>query len=283
MLTSPVDREEADKVINTVVATLKLACESKIPRAMTKALDCLQKLMAHGFIRPSIRDTENPKVRLTDKIIEVIGDCFETTDDEVQLQIMKAFLTGVSSTQCDVHGHSLVNAIRGCFNIYLVSRSRDNQATAKATLTQMLGIIFQRFELAAAFAQEERDRASEQGYSMTVEVATVEPKPIVNEETEGQDPEMEDIFLEAIASDEKDEMVEAELVPPAPLAEEAAEGISEESTGSQEPGEAPRSLPNEGQRVHVATGQAAVNIAYTDCSVIFKALCKLSSKELPAS
>lgn len=36
--------------------------------------------------------------------------------------------------------------MRTAYNIYLVSRSEVNQTTAKATLTQMLNVVFQRME-----------------------------------------------------------------------------------------------------------------------------------------
>ncbi len=41
---------------------------------------------------------------------------------------------------------ALLLAVRTCYNIYLVSRSEVNQTTAKATLTQMLNVVFQRME-----------------------------------------------------------------------------------------------------------------------------------------
>ena len=39
-----------------------------------------------------------------------------------------------------------MTAVRTCYNIYLMSQNQVNQATAKATLTQMLSITFQRLE-----------------------------------------------------------------------------------------------------------------------------------------
>lgn len=104
-------------------------------------------MIAYGFIRPTIKDIEKPERRLIDKVMEIIGDCFDSPDDNVQLQIIKAFLSAVSSPACEIHDQALMIAIRACFNIYLVSRNKVNQATAKATLTQILSIIFQRFEV----------------------------------------------------------------------------------------------------------------------------------------
>lgn len=39
-----------------------------------------------------------------------------------------------------------VQVVRACYNVFLTSRSDVNQATAKATLTQMLNVVFQRME-----------------------------------------------------------------------------------------------------------------------------------------
>lgn len=36
--------------------------------------------------------------------------------------------------------------MRTCYNIYLMSRSEVNQTTARASLTQMVNVVFQRME-----------------------------------------------------------------------------------------------------------------------------------------
>lgn len=40
----------------------------------------------------------------------------------------------------------MLQVVRACYNVFLTSRSDVNQATAKATLTQMLNVVFQRME-----------------------------------------------------------------------------------------------------------------------------------------
>ena len=39
-----------------------------------------------------------------------------------------------------------VQAVRTCYNIFLLSKSEVNQTTAKASLTQMVNVVFQRME-----------------------------------------------------------------------------------------------------------------------------------------
>lgn len=72
--------------------------------------------------------------------------CDDVQDDGVELKVLKALLTCVTSTIFCVHGQGLLLTIRTCYNIYMVSRSQVNQTTAKASLTQMLNVVFQRME-----------------------------------------------------------------------------------------------------------------------------------------
>jgi len=99
----------------------------------------------------NISDPRNPEKLLIDVIVETICSCFHgpSTDEGVQLQIIKALLTVVTSQQCQVHEGSILLSVRTCYNIYLGSKNLINQTTAKATLTQMLNVIFTRMEVQA--------------------------------------------------------------------------------------------------------------------------------------
>lgn len=128
---------------------LKLACQSRSSRIVIIALDCIQKLVAYGYLRGTRLDPdEQTKGLLIDTIVESVCNCFHgpATDDGVQLQIIKALLTLVTSPSCQVHESSLLLAIQTCFDIYLSSRNTTNQNTAKATLTQMFNNSFQKME-----------------------------------------------------------------------------------------------------------------------------------------
>lgn len=128
---------------------LKLACQSRSSRIVIIALDCIQKLVAYGYLRGTRLDPdEQTKGLLIDTIVESVCNCFHgpATDDGVQLQIIKALLTLVTSPHCQVHESSLLLAIQTCFDIYLSSRNTTNQNTAKATLTQMFNSSFQKME-----------------------------------------------------------------------------------------------------------------------------------------
>jgi brefeldin A-inhibited guanine nucleotide-exchange protein len=59
---------------------------------------------------------------------------------------VQALLTVVTSQHVEIHEGTLLLAVRTCYNIYLASKNLINQTTAKATLTQMLNVIFMRME-----------------------------------------------------------------------------------------------------------------------------------------
>uniref|UniRef100_A0A8C5HSL4 SEC7 domain-containing protein n=1 Tax=Gouania willdenowi TaxID=441366 RepID=A0A8C5HSL4_GOUWI len=135
---------EADKYF----LPFELACQSKCPRIVITSLDCLQKLIAYGHLTGSAPDSTAPGKKLIDRIIETICACFQgpQTDEGVQLQIIKALLTAVTSSHIEIHEGTVLQAVRTCYNIYLASKNLINQTTAKATLTQMLNVIFARME-----------------------------------------------------------------------------------------------------------------------------------------
>lgn len=171
---------EADKYF----LPFELACTSRCPRIVVTALDCLQKLIAYGHLVGGTPDSLNPGKLLIDRIIETICGCFQgtQTDEGVQLQIIKALLTAVTSTSCEVHEGSVLQAVRTCYNIYLASRNLINQTTAKATLTQMLNVIFARMESQAALEEKQR---------MDMEVQKEQQEKDAAESEKGSSPNLE--------------------------------------------------------------------------------------------
>lgn len=146
----PLPKNDAASIINaeTYFLPFELACKSRSPRIVVTALDCLQKLIAYGHLTGAIQDSSNPGHLLIDRIVITIYGCFNgpQTDEGVQLQIIKALLTVVTSQHVEIHEFTLLQAVRTCYDIYLSSRNLVNQTTARATLTQMLNVIFARME-----------------------------------------------------------------------------------------------------------------------------------------
>ncbi|CAB0008526.1 unnamed protein product, partial [Nesidiocoris tenuis] len=150
--TLPQPREGSNEIsAEKYFLPFELACQSKSPRIVVTALDCLQKLIAYGHLTGNIPDSTTPGKLLIDRIVETICACFvgTQTDEQVQLQIIKAVLTVSTSQHVEIHEATVLLAVRTVYNIYLASKNLVNQTTARATLTQAINVIFFRMEAQA--------------------------------------------------------------------------------------------------------------------------------------
>ncbi|KAK0098452.1 hypothetical protein PV326_008215 [Microctonus aethiopoides] len=107
----------------------ELACQSKSPRIVVTALDCLQKLIAYGHLTGNVPDSTEPNKLLIERIVETICSCFmgPQTDEGVQLQIIKALLTVMTSQHVEVHERNVLLTIRTVYNVYLASRNLEDE------------------------------------------------------------------------------------------------------------------------------------------------------------
>ncbi|XP_019152223.1 PREDICTED: brefeldin A-inhibited guanine nucleotide-exchange protein 2-like isoform X2 [Ipomoea nil] len=110
------------------------------------ALDAVQKLITQGYLRGEADPTGGPGSRLLAKVIEAVSKCLELGDDHVELLIIKTALSSVTSLSLRIQGDSLLQVVRTCYDLCLESKNVMNQATAKASLIQILVIVFQRME-----------------------------------------------------------------------------------------------------------------------------------------
>lgn len=87
-------------------------------------------------------------------------------------------LTAVTSQHIEIHEGTVLQAVRTCYNIYLASKNLINQTTAKATLTQMLNVIFARMENQALqeAKQMEKERHRQQHHLQQSPVSHHEPE-----------------------------------------------------------------------------------------------------------
>ncbi|XP_023737660.1 brefeldin A-inhibited guanine nucleotide-exchange protein 5 [Lactuca sativa] len=134
---------ESELVLNP----LRLAFETKNPKIIELALDCLHKLIAYDHLEgdPGLENGKNGPL-FTD-ILNMVCSCVDNSSpDSTTLQVLKVLLTAVASAKFRVHGEALLGVIRVCYNIALNSKSPINQATSKAMLTQMISIVFRRME-----------------------------------------------------------------------------------------------------------------------------------------
>ncbi|KAK2077578.1 hypothetical protein QBZ16_004423 [Prototheca wickerhamii] len=136
---------------------LQEAVESKRPPLVEPSLELLQRLIAHGLVQGTVTQLEHrsasggpeaPSAPLSPaaRAVDLVVRCDEIADDGVELRLLSALLTAVTSSTLLVHGSALLLCIRAGYNVYLLSRSEVNAATAKAALTQALNVCFARME-----------------------------------------------------------------------------------------------------------------------------------------
>uniref|UniRef100_A0A8C7DJM1 ARF guanine nucleotide exchange factor 1 n=1 Tax=Oncorhynchus kisutch TaxID=8019 RepID=A0A8C7DJM1_ONCKI len=280
---------EADKYF----LPFELACQSKCPRIVITSLDCLQKLIAYGHLTGSGPDSAAPGKKLIDRIIETICGCFQgpQTDEGVQLQIIKALLTAVTSQHIEIHEGTVLQAVRTCYNIYLASKNLINQTTAKATLTQMLNVIFARMENQAVSPGLRRMLRSQESESC---VSQYYFDPCILNHSKGQWLKPAHMCLDAMESAGETEMP-TEVTEPAKVINEVItkataitemvedEGDSENVHANGIPGTLSVSS-NDTQESGATTGPVPgakfSHILQKDAFLVFRSLCKLSMKPL---
>eukprot|EP00210_Caulerpa_lentillifera_P001785 g1715.t1 len=156
-----------EAVANVVFPIFQSAINTKRGALVEAVIDCFQILIAHRLIQgvvtnigTSLKSTsmtspsksteeskESVRVPYQAQVVDMICSCEDIQEEGVELKVLKALLTAVTSSTFCVHGHGLLLAVRTSYNIYLMSRTPVNQTTAKATLTQMLNVVFQRLEM----------------------------------------------------------------------------------------------------------------------------------------
>lgn len=130
----------------SILSPLINACNSGNLKIAEPAVDCVQKLIAHGYLRGEADSTGGPEAMLLSRLIESVCKCRELGDEAVELLILKTLLSAVTSISLRIHGDCLLVIVRTCYDIYLDSKNVVNQTTAKASLVQMLVIVFRRME-----------------------------------------------------------------------------------------------------------------------------------------
>ncbi|KAJ3127571.1 guanine nucleotide exchange protein for ADP-robosylation factor [Nowakowskiella sp. JEL0407] len=270
--------------IKAIFKPFQIACQSRQPALVTISVDCLGKLFSYDYwAKYNIDSDENTKVTqdmdidgksprsnadeemesgsgIVAIVIDTICDCFsggENTDDKVQLQIVKALLAAVTSdTKSAIHGGGLLKAVRTTYNIFLLSKSSNTQIVAQATLTQMVQAVFGRVPKDSKIAKKFTAPAQSPESSTTKEKN--------DEQLDSVDKNSE------ISNSESGLTVTTENNPQSPTT-----SISSTSTKTQ-----PQNSPGQGSLNSVEI--VAVEMYIKDAYLVFRALCKLSMKPIPA-
>jgi brefeldin A-inhibited guanine nucleotide-exchange protein len=182
-------------------APLQLASRANTVAIVTTALDCIGKLISYSYFSvPTDPNQENQQpLPLIERAIDTICDCFqgETTPAEVQMQILKSLLAAILNDKIVVHGAGLLKSVRQTYNIFLLSKNSSNQQIAQGTLTQMVGTVFERVKtrIAGRAARAESSKTSlANGSGDNVESLSDSPETeLPRNSTELQEEEEEDV------------------------------------------------------------------------------------------
>ncbi|KAI2880983.1 hypothetical protein CBS11852_9854 [Aspergillus niger] len=270
---------------------LQLATKTfSIPLQVT-ALDCIGKLITYSYFAfPSSHDVKtseseaNPEQPpLIERAIDAICDCFENeaTPVEIQQQIIKSLLAAVLNDKIVVHGAGLLKAVRQIYNIFIYSKSSQNQQIAQGSLTQMVSTVFDRVQVRLDL-KELRLRDGEKGQtssSDTVTLDTAETPQATEEDHDSDAPS-------AVASDQ-------------PVTKEPVEKLTLQSFESNKdvtsvndnaPTMVTRARGNQrsarsmsaasAEDIDGTTDDDEDEIYVKDAFLVFRALCKLSHKIL---
>ncbi|KAJ5094973.1 hypothetical protein N7532_007264 [Penicillium argentinense] len=148
-------KQEGQQAIDPELIFRPLHMASKtlsVPLQVT-ALDCIGKLITYSYFAFPSAESENESTPeqppLIERAIDAICDCFENeaTPNEIQQQIIKSLLAAVLNDKIVVHGAGLLKAVRQIYNIFIYSKSTQNQQIAQGSLTQMVSTVFDRVRI----------------------------------------------------------------------------------------------------------------------------------------
>ena len=93
------------------------------------------------------QDNSSEKLPLVDLVTQIIMDCYAiegVSDEKIQLASIKVISAAVVSSNCPLHQSSLLNGIRGIYNIFLFLRNQGSQKVAHQTIKDVIDSVFSR-------------------------------------------------------------------------------------------------------------------------------------------
>ena len=282
----PVDPE-------VIFKPLQLATKSYTLQLQVTALDCIGKLISYSYFAfPSVTVTQ-PDAHtqtaeaspLIERAIEAICDCFENeaTRVEIQQQIVKSLLAAVLDDKIVVHGAGLLKAVRQIYNIFIYSKSSQNQQVAQGSLTQMIATVFERVRtrLEVREARNANSRSEEtlsndmsilNGVSSQVNTPDTETPPVLNS---GENVKAQEKLT--LQSFENNKNLDDSVADSAPTTVTRARERKAARAGS---GLVSRNSLQEDREDGDLSIEDEDEIYIKDAFLVFRSLCKLSQKVL---
>ncbi|KAF8064597.1 BIG3 [Scenedesmus sp. PABB004] len=144
-----------EETLKQVLYPLQLACSCSTVKVAELALGCLHKLVAHAWLHGEstpggTMDMLSAHGSLDDddtvaNVIKMVIKCGETSNEALQLAVVRALLTFTTAEHFIAHGECLLAAVRAVFNLALGGSDNPvNRRTAANALLQMLNTICKR-------------------------------------------------------------------------------------------------------------------------------------------
>ncbi|KJX92259.1 guanyl-nucleotide exchange factor (Sec7) like protein [Zymoseptoria brevis] len=267
---------------------LNLATEASTVAVVVTALDCIGKLISYSyFSAPAAVDTESTgqqRPPLIERAIDTICDCFqgEATPAEVQMQIIKSLLAAILNDKIVVHGAGLLKSVRQTYNIFLLSKNSANQQIAQGTLTQMVGTVFERVKTRLAH-KALRDTSSTNLTNGNTETNSEAGTPAAQTPTvaEVENPmETEGPKMTLATFETRKSFDDARITDTAPTTVTRAKKRSKQPSRVTSGTDVPSiTVQNDDDQI-MNEDEEEDEIYIKDAFLIFRAMCKLSTKAL---
>lgn len=143
------DRVNVVALAEGVVAALKAGCESAKVVVVDACLDCILRLIEYGHLGGSEDMTDivlDKRSGTLDEVVGIVCSCLEVKEEEVYLRMVQTLLTAATLTKSGLHHGTLLAAVRTIYNIYLNAKLSSTRTTARVSLTQILNLVFSRME-----------------------------------------------------------------------------------------------------------------------------------------
>lgn len=251
-----------DAVLGALEAYMfALSHPNKTSKATESALECVYLFVSKRYVsgRAGGQDDQSgsgaktlelwqqqvidklPPPSLLHQLMESVAKCSESSSETIQNGLVRTMLAILTSPKCGVHEASMLLALRSTFHVYLVTKSSNVKESAKFALMDMIRCVFGRMEAYHIMLNTAEEET-------TVLTTTTEGGSTATSTTStlgsGATPNIHDRALPAGAQ-----------TPPQSLSF--------------------TSVTNEDDLT------ASASQFHTDSYVLFRSLCKLSSKELP--
>lgn len=267
----PIDPELIFRPLHLASKTLS------VPLQVT-ALDCIGKLITYSYFAfPSAEsgnETTPEKPPLIERAIDAICDCFENeaTPNEIQQQIIKSLLAAVLNDRVVVHGAGLLKAVRQIYNIFIYSKSSQNQQIAQGSLTQMVSTVFDRVRIRLDLKELRTHEVEKPGSGLDASASDVgqmsEAASVsVADQPVTKEPNSEKLTLQSFESPKEVTTVNDNV--PTTVTRAKLSRNSRSMSGIPEERDDDNSAEDEVDEVYVK-----------DSFLVFRALCKLSHKVL---